>query len=91
MKSVVLVRQLQGISNAETDFQGAGEGESWQGLCFKKCDTPSCTQKHAHGILWLMRTLYISPATDVVGVNKIQVRYSQSAVSTNKDLCKQDT
>lgn len=91
MKSVALVRKLQGISNAETDFQGAGEGESWQRLCFKKCDTPSCTRKHAHSILWLMITLYISPATYVAGVNKIQVRYSQSADSTNKGLCKQDT
>lgn len=91
MKSFPLVRQVQGISNAETDFQGAEKGKSWQELSFKKCDTPSCTWKHACSIPWFIITLYISPATSVAGANKIQVKYSQSAVSTKKGLCKQDT
>lgn len=81
---VVQVRQLQGITNTETEFHGTGEGQTCQVLCFKKCDTSSCTWKHAPGTLWLMITLYISPATVMAGVNTIQVSCSQSAVSTSK-------
>lgn len=91
MKSFAQVRQVHGISNAETESQGAEKGKSWQELYFKKCDSPSCTWKHACSILWFIITLYISPATSVKGANKINVKYSQSAVSTNKGLCKQDT
>lgn len=36
-------------------------------------------------------SIHLTCHTHVAGVNKIQVRYSQSPDSTNKGLCKQDT
>lgn len=73
--------RIQGISNAETDFHAQGKEGAGRDYAsrYLQLHTETCSQYPM-----------VYDNSIPLYLNKIQVRYSQSAVSTNKGLWKQD-